>query len=685
MKKLLALILALALCLGLCACGVNVPAERDDPEVPETSENGEDTPTQEDENYEDAVKLVLTGSGATVDGAPAEESGCVAVGGEIVYYHDMDSYESGNTYGEGTESDKHTEAEAAEHTLITITKAGRYYVTGSLKGQLAVDLGEGAEGDPDAKVTLIFGGADITCEIAPAVIFYNVYECADGANTDGNVDTSAAGANVIIADGSENNIHGANVAKIYKDNGEAKKLHKYDAAFYSKMSMNINGGAKGTGVLNIEAENEGLDSEMHLTVNGGNINIESQDDGINTNEDGISVTTINGGTLNVKGGLGAEGDGIDSNGWLTINGGVLYASGSGRTGDGGIDADMGITINGGTVVAFGSRNDAVQSGPEQVCVQFTFASIRSAGSTVKFVDAEGYGMMAQSDRDFQSLVFAGPNLEKNKEYYLYVNDIAQEYSGNLDSWGAGTGAFGGEITGEVPQGAGSVFEVPEGFSEWLDSAKDIPEDIKEWLESLEDAMEQFGGQMGEIPQTGNQQGGMMPGGQQGGSVPEMPQGGMGGTGTQTPEMPTGGQQDGMGGFVKLQPETESESVFVITDAVWNFSGIYDSPKATGKETVSFMINKASSMEDIFVGDLPEITSVECSKEVPEEDIQFTLEYIGSSEEITVSRICLLSEGYGAVNGLFEGLEAGSYRLTVGVAAENTEYTGSSIFYFDVVE
>ena len=32
---------------------------------------------------------------------------------------------------------------------------------------------------------------------------------------------------------------------------------------------------KGDGVLTINAENEGLDSELHLTINGGNININS--------------------------------------------------------------------------------------------------------------------------------------------------------------------------------------------------------------------------------------------------------------------------------------------------------------------------------------------------------------------------------------------------------------------------
>ncbi|MBQ7875011.1 MAG: carbohydrate-binding domain-containing protein [Oscillospiraceae bacterium] len=673
MKKIFAFLLAAAMAASLSACDANNPANRENPEIPETSENEEmnDAPEKAD-SYENATEIVLAGNDALVDGISAAESdGPVTIGGDIIYYHDMDYYPSGNPYGEGDKNDKHTEAEAAKYALVTIITPGEYYITGELKGQIAVDLGENAKDDPDAKVTLIFGGADIECGIAPAVIFYNVYECADGENTTDEVDTSAAGANVIIADGTENNIKGSNVARIYKDNGEGKKLHKYDGAFYSMMSMNINGGTEGTGILNIEAENEGLNSEMHLTVNGGNININAKDDGINTNEDGVSVTTINGGTITIKGGLGVEGDGIDSNGWLTINGGTVFASGSGRTGDGGIDADMGITINGGSVVAFGSRNDAVKSGEGMTCAQFTFASVRSAGSVVKFLDAEGYGMIAEIDRDFQSLVLAGENLEKNKEYTLYVNDIPQEYSGNLDSWGAGTGGFGGGMAGNGGGREENAFSVPEGFSEWLESAKDIPEDIRAWLEFIEDIMSRA-------------EGGFENGMAQGGTVPEIPSGNPNG-GT-APEMPSEERPQGgfSGGFVELSPVPEDMTVFVITDTVWNFSGIFDSSEATGKEQVSFTVNGKENMEDLYKGDLPGITSVECGAEVDKESIQLTLEYIGTSEEITVSEICFLSDGYEAINGLFEGLEEGTYRLTIAVTAENEDFAGSSSFTFDVV-
>ena len=199
------------------------------------------------------------------------------------------------------------------HT-VHITRPGTYRLIGTLSaGQVAVDLGEDAKDDSAARVTLILDGVNLNCTVAPAVIFYNVYEPCDTDEETAAylVDTSGAGANVILADGSVNNISGSYVARIYKPGSvvlsedgtevtDSKKLHKYDAAFYSKMTMNIDGN---DGVLNINAENKGLDSELHLTINGGVINITSGNDGINTNEDGVSVTTINGGTVCASGSM----------------------------------------------------------------------------------------------------------------------------------------------------------------------------------------------------------------------------------------------------------------------------------------------------------------------------------------------------------------------------------------------
>lgn len=187
------------------------------------------------------------------------------------------------------------------------------------------------------------------------MIFYNVYDCGAQTRTPPRRPWTPppAGANVLIADGTINNVTGSYVARIYDPDSvvlsedgmtveDSEKLHKYDGAFYSKMSMNVDGGEAGTGVLNITADNEGLDTELHLTINGGTINITSGNDGINTNEDNVSVTTVNGGSVNIQvTGETGEGDGIDSNGWLVINGGAVTAAACSNSGDAGIDAHHG--------------------------------------------------------------------------------------------------------------------------------------------------------------------------------------------------------------------------------------------------------------------------------------------------------------------------------------------------------
>jgi len=374
--------------------------------------------------------IQLSDSGITANAQPVgAEQGAVYISHDIIYYEDRDTYESGNPYGEGTQTDRHTADEAAAHTVVNITTPGRYVLSGQLsKGQIRVDLGEDAAEDPTAVVTLVLDNLDITCDVAPAILFLNVYECDNGWDTetaDAHVDTSDAGANLILADESENNITGSYVARIYKDNGEEKKLWKQDGALYSYMSMNVDG----AGTLNLTAANEGLDSELHLTINGGNINIFSQNDGINTNEDGVSVTTINGGNLHIVAGLGEEGDGIDSNGWLVINGGTVISSAN-PAADAGLDSDMGSYINGGTVVALGSTMDWAESDSDQVTMNLQFAQhkesdcaivvTRENGGYVFAYDPSEDEVLGEHTRKYAGAILSCPNFSVDDSYHVYI-------------------------------------------------------------------------------------------------------------------------------------------------------------------------------------------------------------------------------------------------------------------------
>ena len=252
------------------------------------------------------------------------------------------------------------EDEAYKNKVLHIKQAGTYVLQGKWNGQINIDLGEDAFDDDTQKVTIILNGVDITCTVAPTIIFKNAYECDNAweerEETISEIDTSNAGANVIVCDDTLNNVDGKNIYRMLKTkykNDEStdeikvqKKIRKVDAPFYSYVSMNIHGEEKGNGVLNIASSFEGLDSELHLTINGGIININSQDDGINVNEDDVSIVTFNGGTITLNAAQGAEGDGVDSNGYVVIDGSTLYINNI-RMPDNAIDSEDGINyVNG---------------------------------------------------------------------------------------------------------------------------------------------------------------------------------------------------------------------------------------------------------------------------------------------------------------------------------------------------
>lgn len=556
MKKIFALIMIGVLATGtLAGCG-----------KAEYTQNGSGVSKEEAKakTFEGVTEIMLSDTGVTVDGekATSDKDAAVYVANDIVFYLTGQDF----TYGEGSTADEHTQEEADAHTVVHITKPGTYAVTGILSaGQIAVDLGEDAEEDPKAVVNLILNNTDITCTVAPGVIFYNVYECsaADKENPKKDVDTSAAGANVIIADGTYNTINGSYVARIYKsytlnEDGtevvDSKKLHKYDGAFYSKMSMNINGDEHGTGVLEINAENEGMDSELHLTINGGNIKINSGDDGINTNEDGVSVTTVNGGSvvLNVNGSTG-EGDGIDSNGWLVINGGSVIGYACSSSGDAGIDSDMGIHINGGSVLATGNMLDRISESAQNYAV-FNFSSRQKGGEDVvlKDVDKQVVGRWATVN-DYSYLIIAGDFLEEGT-YSLWIGD--KQYQGMTGNQGMGFGGMGFGGMGFDGNDGGMNFEGKEFDGKESDGKESDGKDFEgNQFEGEVPEWEGFEGMTpGEMPEL--PEGMEMPeGGFQGGEMPEgmeLPEGMDVPEGLELPEgaeMPENGfREGGKGGF-----------------------------------------------------------------------------------------------------------------------------------------
>lgn len=539
--------------------------------------------------FDSETVVALSDEGITVNGGGETEG--VFTSHDIVYYEEKTAYESGYPYGAGSEKDMHTAQEAQAHTVVNITQPGAYRIRGSLSaGQIRVDLGEEACDDPQAVVELILEDVDITCTVAPAILFRNVYECdGDWAEETAQavVDTSGAGANLVLI--GENTVHGSYVAKIYKDKEGEKKLCKQDGAIYSYMSMNV----YGPGALKLTAENEGLDTELHLTINGGNIAINAQDDGINTNEDGVSVTTINAGTLHIAAGLGSEGDGIDSNGFLVINGGTVISSANPAS-DAGLDSDMGSYINGGTVVALGSTMDWAESDSEQVTMNLQFATFQDGGAAIVVTQTDGTVAFAYdpsedevlegNTRRYQGAIISSPNLIQGCSYHVYTDGAVtgEECNGVYDvltitdytggnrmqytgtDVGMGFGNMGGFPGGNMQKPDGMNGQMPnmeEGERPELPEGETMPADFDPT---------QMGG-MGERPEKPD---GQMPQEFDGQEMPTMPEG-------ERPELPEGetmpadfdptqmdGRQNPTG-----EGQTAGSDLFYMQDKVNAFSGL----------------------------------------------------------------------------------------------------------------
>ena len=419
MKRILSLLLAAVMLLSLAACS-KPPVDNDTPPEefnPPNTVISLDTPKSGECNVEGTV-VQITDHEMRVNGEVMTEDPTQAVyrAFDMVYYE----ADKGPAYGAGTTEDEHPADRHIEYMVIHITQPGTYILNGYLsKGQILVDLGENAKTDPNAVVNIYLNGVKIQNPAAPCILFQNVYECDTGTEKK-DVDTSTAGASVFLAKDSINILNGSYVAEIYEpdsvvvEDGKivaAETLYEYDGAIHSRMSMNV----AGEGITTINAEKEGISSEMHLTMAGGTWYINAKDDCLNTNFDLYSVMAINDGSLYAHC-IGDEGDALDSNGWIVINGGYIMAASASNSADAGLDSDSGIHIYGGIVCATGNMHNSINEDGQNFVV-FQFNEKQKPGSYALVDNANMLAAEITAQNEFSILVMSSPKLVKG-EYKL---------------------------------------------------------------------------------------------------------------------------------------------------------------------------------------------------------------------------------------------------------------------------
>lgn len=337
--------------------------------------------------------IVLSDDAVTVNGAPIGEDADAAV----YLAHHVE-----------THKDVPKDLKELSNRVVTICEAGVYRISGTASDlQIAIRAAE------DDEVRIILDGVDITCRTAPAIVCHSAYDSRTA---------NEYGFTIELAADSVNSVTGSHTTRIKDDDV------KFDGAIESLVSL----GFEGSGSLNVEADNEGVEVKFgHLTFNGGVFHINACDDPLNVSEDNVGTLTFNDGYLfsSVKPEKDGEGDGMDSNGYIVFNGGAAINLAHPTSQDSGIDSDMGSFINGGLIVGAGNMYDPIDSASEQLFMMLEFSE--ATDDLVVVTDANDQPVFAYDfPYAYMYIAFSSPELTEGV-YHVYL---------------------GGEITGEQQDG-----------------------------------------------------------------------------------------------------------------------------------------------------------------------------------------------------------------------------------------
>ncbi len=214
------------------------------------------------------------------------------------------------------------------------------------------------------------------------------------------------------------------------------------------------------GTLLLSSGDDGIHADQNLTVNGGNINISDSYEGLEANtvditdgeisvaafDDGISASGDNKESIyvSISGGnitINAGGDGLDSNGSVAVSGGKTVVFGPTDNANGALDYESSFAVSGGELYAFGSSGMAqAPSTLSQPCLSI-FANV-NAGSRISLKNASGEELFGcELPKACGSLIFTNSKLKSGEEYSIYADDTL------VSTVTAGDGVSGGGASG----------------------------------------------------------------------------------------------------------------------------------------------------------------------------------------------------------------------------------------------
>lgn len=187
------------------------------------------------------------------------------------------------------------------------------------------------------------------------------------------------------------------------------------------------------GTITITQSYEGIEGHI-ITVDGGQIDLTAFDDGFNAGGDSsvsMPAITINNGNIYVN----AQGDGLDSNGDLIFNGGFVTVDGPTSGGDSALDAGTEnggkMLAEGGTVIAAGSASmvENFDSSSSQPSITLYTDSTRRRGTVVTVANSKGKEILSYTSKKyFSGIIITSELFEKGETYTVTVGEESYEFT-----------------------------------------------------------------------------------------------------------------------------------------------------------------------------------------------------------------------------------------------------------------
>ncbi|WP_347979619.1 carbohydrate-binding domain-containing protein [Hungatella hominis] len=286
-----------------------------------------------------------------------------------------------------------------------------------------------------------------------------------------NGDVNIIGGTFTIATG-DDGIHADNQVVI--DDGTITIIESYEGI--EGLMIDINGG-----VIDVTSEDDGLNA---AGGNDGSGNDGSGNDGSGNLESGMegrpggpggTFGSTEGAYIKITGGeikVSASGDGIDSNGDFYMEGGTVIVEGPTDNGNGTLDYDGTGTISGGTFMGTGSSGmlQSFSSDSTQNVIVVYFADTKTAGTEWTLTSGDETVMLSGNpDKEYSSLIISSPELKDGETYQLAAGEESMEItvSGIITQSGTRSGMEGGPGSGmddfknNGPRNRGSGDNAPE--------------------------------------------------------------------------------------------------------------------------------------------------------------------------------------------------------------------------------